>query len=223
MKSPNKGGSLFELPSDTIAELKAAFNADRYPGPWRKPLTVVHDHPPPLCWGRPDKDCTLRVVTMMERGQSVSTIASRFGIGASALGQRLRDRGVRTQAVKPITPLQRAALQRLRDFGLSLQDIATLVLEHTGHTVSTPTISKHTAKSRAARVQVTLTVSTQCVDALHHLAQKLGVPPGRALEAMVLEHQMHVDTEDEDDAEGQGEAVERAEQGYAGHRREGEE
>ena len=199
MKSPNKGGSLFELPPDDIAMLRGAFDADRYPGPWRKRNVVMHDHPPPLCWGRPDYDCTLRVVTLMERGQSITAIASRFGIGASALGQRLRDRGVRTTAVKPITPLQRAALQRLRDYGLSLQDIATLVVEHTGKTVSTPTISKHTAKAKASRVQVTLTVTTQCVDALQRLAQRLGVPPGRALEAMVLEQTMHIDKEQDDE------------------------
>ena len=198
---PSGQGALFALNVKQIHTLKLAFAEDRYPGPWRLAGVPLHTHPPPLCWGHSDKDCTLRVVTMLDSGVYISDIASRYGMGRQALGQRLRDRGIRTTAVKPVTPLQIGALQKLRDFGIGLSDIAALVFEHTGKVVSLSTISKHTTKAKVSRVQITLTVSTQCCDALNKLAQQLSIPPGRALEALVLEHKMHTVTDEVDDAE----------------------
>ena len=203
--NPAGKGAVHKLSRRLLAEVKEAWNEDRYPGPWRGDDVAVHDHPPPFCWGRSDKDCTKRVVEMLDAGMSARDVATLGGMTFNALNQRLRAKGIRYVRSTGTTPAQRRVMQRLRDFGMTLADISALLRDVTGQDVSLNSVAYHTHNPRLTRCQVTLTVATETVDRLNKLAQEVNLTPGRALDALLLQQALDDDDGGRDDG-GEDEA-----------------
>ena len=196
---------MFELPDRLKAEVIVAFGADRWPGPWRGVGVEAHTHPPPFCWGRSTKDCTLRVVQLMDAGISLTQIAATSGgMSRQALTVRLRERGIRTTRLRSVTPNQRLMFQRLRDTGMTLTDIAALVMGLSGRRYSINTVARNTVAAKVARVTASFTMTTQCVDAIHRLAARTGLTPGKALETLMIEMELQQGEDDEDDEAKKG-------------------